>query len=83
MSQRALTCSELVELVTDYLDGALSAGDRERFERHLDACNGCTAYVEQFRETIRLTGVLREDDLSPDARAALLAEFAGWKRSRS
>ena len=82
MSSPSLTCAELVELVTDYLEGALSPEDSDRFERHLDACSGCTAYVEQFRETIRLTGVLRESDVSPDARGALLAEFAGWKRGR-
>jgi anti-sigma factor RsiW len=82
MSSPDLTCVELVELVTDYLEGALSPADGERFEQHLDACNGCTAYVEQFREAIRLTGVLRESDVSPEARGALLAEFAGWKRGR-
>ena len=82
MNSLELTCAELVELVTDYLEGALSPADGERFEQHIHACNGCTAYVEQFRETIRLTGVLRENDLTPEARVALLAEFAGWKRGR-
>jgi anti-sigma factor RsiW len=76
-----ITCKELVELVTDYLEGALPSVDRSRFERHLGGCPGCTAYVEQFRETIRLTGMLREDDLEPAARDALLAEFRNWKAS--
>ncbi len=80
MSSANLTCVELVELVTEYLDGALTPDERDRFERHLAACSGCTAYVEQFRETIRLVGVLREQDVSPEARVALLAEFADWKR---
>jgi anti-sigma factor RsiW len=80
MNSPDLTCAELVELVTEYLEGALSPTDGERFEQHLGACDGCTAYVEQFRETIRLTGVLREDDLAPAARDAFLAQFAGWKR---
>jgi anti-sigma factor RsiW len=78
-----MTCAELVELVTDYLDGVLLPVDRTRFEAHIAGCEGCTAYLEQFRETIRLVGVLREEDVSADARATLLAEFASWKRERA
>lgn len=75
-----LTCKELVELVTDYLEGSLSRRDRKRFERHIDGCANCTEYVAQFRETIRLTGMLREQDISKEAFDELLAVFAGWKR---
>ena len=78
--RKKLTCRELVELVTDYLDGSLSRRDRARFEAHIAACGNCTQYVEQFRETIRLTGTLRESDVSPEAEAALLAQFEAWKR---
>ena len=74
-----LSCQELVELVTDYLEGRLSEEDGRRFEHHLSLCGGCTNYVEQFRETIRLTGTLRGDDLEPAARAALLEQFRNWK----
>jgi anti-sigma factor RsiW len=76
-----LTCQQLVELVTDYLEGRLSAEERARFERHLGVCPGCVTYVEQFRETIRLTGALREADVEEPARSALLAQFRDWKRS--
>jgi anti-sigma factor RsiW len=76
-----MTCRELVELVTDYLEGTLSPRDHRRVQAHLVHCDGCTAYIEQFRETIRLTGGLREDDLEPAAREALLAEFRNWKRT--
>lgn len=76
-----LTCRELVELVTDYLEGALPPEDAARFERHLAVCPGCTTYVEQIRETVRQTGRLREDDLRPEARDALLAQFRNWKDS--
>jgi anti-sigma factor RsiW len=79
-NRKKLTCRELVELVTDYLDGSLSGRDRARFEAHIAACGNCTQYVEQFRETIRLTGTLRESDVSPEAEAALLAQFEAWKR---
>jgi anti-sigma factor RsiW len=75
-----LTCKELVELVTDYLDGALSRRDRRRFDRHIAGCPNCTEYVAQFRETIRLTGALREQDVPQGAADELLAVFAAWKR---
>jgi anti-sigma factor RsiW len=81
MPKPEMSCKELVELVTDYLEGNLPRSDRARFERHLGVCPHCTAYVEQFRETIRLTGRLREQDIEPVAREALLAEFRSWKSS--
>jgi anti-sigma factor RsiW len=77
---RPLACRELVELVTDYLEGNLSKRDRARFDAHIDACANCRQYLEQFRETIRLTGTLRESDVSPEAEAALLEQFEAWKR---
>ena len=76
---RPLTCQELVELVTDYLEGRSRPHDVARFEQHLGACPGCDTYVDQMRETIRLTGRLREADLAPTARDALLAQFRNWK----
>lgn len=75
-----LTCKELVELVTDFLEGSLSRRDRRRFEKHIAACVNCSEYVVQFRETIRLTGTLRERDLSREAADELLSVFAAWKR---
>ena len=81
MTATDLTCRELVELVTSYLEDDLSENDRARFDRHLDLCPGCATYVEQFRETIRLSGGLREDDLEAEAREALLAQFRDWKAS--
>ena len=76
---RELSCAELVELVTDYLEGRLGAAERARFDAHLDSCPGCVAHVEQARATVRLAGRLREEDLTPAARASLLAAFRGWK----
>jgi anti-sigma factor RsiW len=73
-----LTCRELVELVTDYLEGGLSAHDRSRFEQHLALCEGCVAYMVQMRSTIRLAGTLREEHLQPRVREALLHAFRGW-----
>jgi anti-sigma factor RsiW len=81
MKTADMACQELVELVTDYLEGRLSRSDRARFDRHLSLCPHCTAYVEQFRETIRLTGTLTEEDVDPVARDALLEAFRDFHRS--
>jgi predicted anti-sigma-YlaC factor YlaD len=76
---RGLTCKELVELVTDYLEGALRRGPRRRFEAHLAGCDGCTRFLAQMRETIRLTGRLSEAQIPPEQRAVLLAAFRDWR----
>jgi len=75
-----LSCQELVELVTDYLEGALPAELHDRFERHIEHCSGCQAYLAQMRETIRVTGSLAPEALSPEAESALLDAFRGWQR---
>ncbi|WP_026311560.1 anti-sigma factor family protein [Parafrankia elaeagni] len=74
-----MDCDELVELVTEYLDGALDPATHRRFTEHLALCAGCAEYVEQMRETVRLAGTLGEDDLRPDLRDKLLAAFRGWR----
>jgi anti-sigma factor RsiW len=76
---RQMTCKELVELVTAYLDGGLRGRLRRRFESHLASCDGCTAYVAQMRETIRLTGHLSEDQLTEEERSALVGAFRDWR----
>jgi len=63
VSANGLTCKEVVEIVTDYLEGALSPEDRARFDQHLAVCDGCTYYVEQMRETIRLSGMVTEEQI--------------------
>ncbi len=80
MTTGPLTCQQLVEIVTDYLEGALSPEDRARFEAHLQVCPGCVTYVEQIRQTIGLLGRLTEDDLPPQTRKGLLEAFRNWKR---
>ena len=76
---RDLTCAEVVELVTEYIEGGLSAHDRERFEEHLGVCGWCTTYLEQMRQTIADTGRLREEDIDPALQSALISVFRGWK----
>jgi predicted anti-sigma-YlaC factor YlaD len=74
-----LSCQELVELVTDYLEGVLREEERTRFDHHLEGCSGCSEYLVQMRQTIELTGELRPSDLTPAAEEALLTAFRDWK----
>jgi len=76
----ALSCQELVELVTDYLEGALSPADLRRFEEHIAGCGKCTEYLAQLRATIDAVGRITLDDLSPEAEAELLAAFRDWSK---
>lgn len=75
-----MTCRELVELVTDYIEGELATSDRERFETHLGECDPCTAYVEQIRIVVDISGRLSEEQLNPEARDELLIAFRSWKK---
>jgi anti-sigma factor RsiW len=73
-----LRCRHVVEILTDYLDGALDASTVSRIEEHLAGCDGCDAALEQFRMTISLTGSLSADDvasLPAGVRSDLLAAF--------
>jgi anti-sigma factor RsiW len=81
MSSGPLTCRELVELVTEYFEGALSSAERSRFEEHVMSCPPCRAYLEQMRQTIRLLGRIPEERVPPDAEEALVAAFRGWRRN--
>jgi anti-sigma factor RsiW len=74
-----LVCQQVVELVTDYLEGALSRSQRRRFEAHLAGCEHCSEYLAQMRTTIRLTGRLRADDLSPQMQAEFAAIYRRWR----
>jgi hypothetical protein len=80
MASQELTCRELVELVTEYFENTLTPDDRERFERHANRCSGCSAYLEQMRKTILLTGKLTEENVQPPARDDLLHAFRKWKK---
>jgi anti-sigma factor RsiW len=81
MMGRDLTCKELVELVTAYLEGSLRGRRRRRFESHLDACDGCTRYLAQMEATIRSTGALTEEQVTDEQRVVLLAAFRDWGSS--
>jgi anti-sigma factor RsiW len=74
-----LSCQELVELVTDYFEGALSPADKARFDAHIAGCDACTTYLRQMRDMLELLGELTSDSISPQAEAELLATFRDWK----
>ncbi len=74
-----IDCKDLVELVTDYLEGVLDGEDIERFQDHLALCDGCDVYVEQMCQTIEVVGALSVDDVPAQARTALLTAFREWR----
>ena len=75
-----MTCKELVELVTNYLENSLPPEERQRFEAHLATCAGCNVYLDQIRKTITLLGTLTEDTIPQRASDELLHVFRNWKR---
>jgi anti-sigma factor RsiW len=77
--QPELTCAEVVELVTDYLEDRLSVEERLRFDEHVSGCDGCVAYLEQMRDTIATAGRLRESGLPPQVEERLLETFRDWR----
>lgn len=76
---KPMDCNELVELVTAYIDGALDAGTRARFDLHLLECDGCENYLQQFCATVRTVGTIRDDELDPAFRARLLDAFRSFR----
>ena len=80
MTARPLTCREVIDLLTDYVEDVLPEQERRRVEAHLANCDGCTTYLEQVRETIRLTGMLTEEQIPDEQKQRLLAAFRDWTR---
>lgn len=80
MSSDYLTCRQIVDLVTEYFEDALSPSQRSRFEEHVMSCPPCRAHLEQMKQTMRALGNIPEEALSPDAEEALRVAFRGWKR---
>jgi anti-sigma factor RsiW len=78
-SKHELACQEIVELITDYLDGALTRSQRKRFEAHLAGCEHCSEYLRQMRITIQLTGELRVADLTPAMRDEFAELYRRWR----
>lgn len=76
---RPIDCNELVELVTDYLDGSLDLDTRARFDEHLLGCDGCSNYLQQFRTTVATLGRIPDESIEPAFRDKLLDAFRDWR----
>ena len=76
-----IVCRELLELISGYLDGALPPETAAAIEAHLAGCDGCTLVLEEFRRTIAITGMLREEQITPAQRELLLRTFRDWRAS--
>ena len=74
-----LVCQQAVELISDYLDGSLPRADRKRLERHLRACDACSAYLEQVRVTVELSGRVGPEDLDPEVLEGLVDLFEQYR----
>ena len=74
-----IPCQQVVELISDYLEGALPTRERRRLEHHLAGCPHCTAYLAQMRETLRLTGRLVPEDLSPEMQREFSDVYRQWR----
>lgn len=79
--RKQLSCQELVELVTEYLEGAMPRAEQARFERHLAGCGGCSAYLAQMRTMLDVLGRIEIDELGDDAVEEWLEAFRGWRES--
>lgn len=77
--RRDIVCQQAVELVTDYLEGALTRSGRRRFEAHLAECPHCTEYLAQMRRTVELTGSVTPADLAPQIQDELIALYRRWR----
>jgi anti-sigma factor RsiW len=78
-SQDEMACRELVEVVSEYIEGRMSETDRARFDAHLEECPYCVEYVEQMRQTIEALGEVPPDSISAQTRKELLQAFRGWR----
>ena len=76
-----MKCSEVVELMTAYLDGALSVADRANFEKHISGCDGCRAHLAQLRTARMLMGRVADEPMAEPLKAELMHAFRNWKAS--
>jgi anti-sigma factor RsiW len=77
-----INCPALVQLVTEYIEGAMPSDDVARFEEHLQRCPPCEVYLVQMRRTIEICGKLPAEAISDEAKASLMAAFEDWKVAR-
>ena len=79
-AERTLTCRQLTEVLTDYLEGVMAPEDRARFEAHVELCDGCLNYISQMRQTIRAVRELHPAEVEATVPDEVLAAFRAWRR---
>ena len=79
-AENEMSCKELVEVITEYLEGTLPEAERARFDYHLGLCPGCQTYLDQIRLTVRVVGRLSEESIAPEARNEFLKAFRNWQK---
>lgn len=78
--EHGYSCKEVVELASEYLEGAMTTEQMTRFELHMNLCDGCSSFVEQVRATVGMANLLPEDEIPDDVKSKLLAAFRDWAR---
>jgi predicted anti-sigma-YlaC factor YlaD len=78
--EHGYSCQEVVELATEYLEGAMSPEQMTRFELHLNLCDGCFGFLQQVRATAAMAGALSEEQMPDEMKMRVLAAFKEWKR---
>ena len=79
--EHGYSCREVVELASEYLEGAMTTDQMTRFELHLNLCDGCSSFVEQVRATVAMARVLPEEEIPDELKGKLLAAFRDWTHS--
>jgi anti-sigma factor RsiW len=77
-----MNCRQVVELMTDYIEGALSVRDRARFEDHIAGCDGCRAYLAQLQTTRQVLGRLADEPVPASVERDLLEAFRSWRSAQ-
>ena len=75
-----MNCRQVVELMTDYIEGTLAPAERARFEEHIAGCDGCTAYLDQMRITRRIVGGLADVPMPQSVERELVEAFRNWRK---
>jgi len=75
-----MNCRQVVELMTDYIEGTLAPAERARFEEHIAGCDGCTAYLDQMRITRRIVGRLADVPMPKSVERELVEAFRNWRK---
>jgi hypothetical protein len=78
--EHGYTCKEIVDLATEYVEGAMTAAQMTQFELHLNFCEGCVAFVEQIHATAAMAGRLSEEQIPEETKVKLLQAFRHWSR---